>query len=48
MNIKRIGIDLAKQVFQLHGVDNHEKVVLKKQLSRKKKCWFTFSHLLLV
>jgi len=36
MNIKRIGIDLAKQVFQLHGVDNHEKVVLKKQLSRKK------------
>ena len=36
MNIKRIGIDLAKQVFQLHGVDNHEKVVLRKQLSRTK------------
>ena len=34
MNIKRIGVDLAKQVFQLHGVDNHEKVVLRKQLSR--------------
>ena len=25
MNIKRIGIDLAKTVFQLHGVDNQEK-----------------------
>jgi hypothetical protein len=22
MNIKRIGIDLAKQVFQIHGVDD--------------------------
>jgi transposase len=36
MNIKRIGIDLAKQVFQLHGVDQNEKAVLKKQLPRKK------------
>jgi transposase len=36
MNIKRIGIDLAKQVFQLHGVDHSEKVVLKKQLQRTK------------
>ena len=36
MNIKRIGIDLAKQVFQLHGVDHNEKVVLKKQLTRTK------------
>lgn len=34
MNIKRVGIDLAKQVFQLHGVDNQEKVVLRKQLRR--------------
>lgn len=34
MNIKRIGIDLAKQVFQLHGVDGQEKVVLLKQLRR--------------
>ena len=25
MNIKRIGIDLAKQVFQVHGVDGQEK-----------------------
>jgi transposase len=36
MNIKRIGIDLVKQVFQLHGVDQNEKAVLKKQLPRKK------------
>jgi transposase len=36
MNVKRIGIDLAKQVFQLHGVDYNEKVVLKKQLTRTK------------
>ncbi|MDD5581426.1 MAG: IS110 family transposase [Methylobacter sp.] len=34
MNIKRIGIDLAKQVFHLHGVDGQEKGVLRKQLRR--------------
>lgn len=34
MNVKRIGIDLAKQVFQLHGVDGQEKIVLRKQLRR--------------
>jgi transposase len=34
MNIKRIGIDLAKQVFQVHGVDGQDKVVLRKQLRR--------------
>jgi transposase len=34
MNIKRVGIDLAKQVFQLHGVDVQEKAVLRKQLRR--------------
>ncbi len=34
MNIKRIGIDLAKQVFQAHGVDYQAKVVLRKQLRR--------------
>ncbi len=35
MNIKRIGIDLAKQVFQLHGVDSHEQPVLRKKLKRE-------------
>jgi len=34
MNITRMGIDLAKNVFQLHGVDMHEKVVFRKQLKR--------------
>jgi transposase len=34
MNIKRIGIDLAKQVFQVHGVDYQDKIVLRKQLKR--------------
>jgi transposase len=34
MKITRIGVDTAKQVFQLHGVDAHGKTVLQKQLSR--------------
>ena len=34
MNISRIGIDLAKNVFQLHGVDPHGKAVWKRRLKR--------------
>lgn len=34
MKLKRIGIDLAKSVFQVHGVDSHEQVTLKKRLKR--------------
>ena len=34
MNYKRIGIDIAKNVFQLHGVDSQDKAVLKKKLKR--------------
>lgn len=34
MNIKRVGIELVKQVFQLHGVDSQEKTVLRQQLRR--------------
>lgn len=34
MKITTIGIDLAKNVFQVHGVDAHGKTVLKKQLKR--------------
>ncbi|TCL18231.1 hypothetical protein EV691_15320, partial [Azotobacter chroococcum] len=30
MKLKRIGVDLAKQVFQLHGVDSHEQAVCRK------------------
>jgi len=34
MQISTLGIDIAKNVFQVHGVDAAEKVVLKKQLRR--------------
>ena len=33
--VKVLGIDLAKQSFQLHGVDFEGKVILKKKLNRK-------------
>jgi transposase len=36
MNIKTIGLDIAKNVFQLHGVDGNGKTVLRKQLKRDK------------
>lgn len=35
MNITTLGIDLAKNTFQLHGVDAKGQVVLKKKLSRE-------------
>ena len=35
MKIATIGIDLAKAVLQVHGVDKHGNVGLKKQLKRK-------------
>lgn len=34
MNATRIGLDIAKQVFQVHGVDELGKVVLRKTLKR--------------
>jgi transposase len=34
MAVQTIGIDLAKHVFQRHGVDAHGRVVLRKKLSR--------------
>jgi transposase len=36
MNVTTVGIDLAKNVFSVHGVDARGKVVLKKTLSRGK------------
>lgn len=36
MKVTRIGLDIAKQVFQMHGVDEHGKVRLRKQLTRAK------------
>ena len=35
MKITTIGIDLAKSLFQVHGVDEHGKAVLRKPLKRK-------------
>jgi transposase len=34
MKIIRVGVDLAKSVFQVHGVDRCEKVVWRKKLGR--------------
>jgi transposase len=34
MKLSRVGIDLAKNVFQLHGVDRHGKTVWKRRLKR--------------
>ena len=35
MQVNTIGVDLAKNVFQVHGVDNGGKVVITRQLRRK-------------
>ena len=35
-NVKTLGIDLAKNIFQLHGVDSEGQQVLKKRLKRHK------------
>ena len=40
MKLITIGIDLAKNVFQLHGVDQHGKTVLKRQLKRDQMAVF--------
>ena len=34
MNTTVLGIDLAKNVFQLHGVDDQGNMVVRKKLSR--------------
>jgi len=40
MKLKTVGIDLAKQVFQVHGTDEHGKVLVKKQLRRDQMVTF--------
>ena len=35
VNINILGIDIAKNVFQLHGIDKTGKAVLKKRLHRR-------------
>lgn len=34
MSVRPVGLDLAKQVFQVHGVDDAGRPVLKKRLRR--------------
>ena len=34
MNVSTIGLDIAKNVFQVHGVDEAGEVVIRKQLRR--------------
>ena len=34
MKLTAVGIDLAKQVFQIHGIDQHGKVLVRRQLRR--------------
>lgn len=36
MNITTLGIDLAKNIFQLHGVNDAGETLLTKTISRKK------------
>jgi transposase len=40
MEITTVGVDLAKNVFQVHGVDQRGKVVLRKQLRREQMVEF--------
>ena len=40
MQVSTIGIDLAKNVFQVHGVDAQGKVVMTRQLRRKQVTQF--------
>ena len=40
MKIATVGIDLAKNLFQLHAVNEHGKVVIKKQIKRDQMAEF--------
>src|SRR6202167_2861030 len=40
MKITTVGIDLAKNVFQVHGIDERGKAVLRKQLRRAQVTFF--------
>ncbi len=36
MKITTVGIDLAKNIFSMHGIDEHGKAVLRRTVSRGK------------
>ena len=39
MQVATIGLDIAKNVFQVHGIDAAEKVIVRKQLERIPVMW---------
>jgi hypothetical protein len=41
MQITTIGLDIAKNVFQVHGIDAAENVVVRKQLRRSQVIQFS-------
>jgi transposase len=43
MQVTTIGLDLAKHVFQVHGIDAAEKVIVRKQLRRASRRSSTMS-----
>src|SRR5262245_10239838 len=40
MKVTRVGLDLAKEVFEVHGVDEYGKVAVRKQWRRARVCEF--------
>jgi transposase len=44
MKVTTLGIDVAKSIFQLHGVDEHGKVALQKRVTRA-KLWESIAQL---
>jgi hypothetical protein len=38
MNISRVGVDIAKSVFHVHGVDRHDQVQWRGKYSRGTPC----------
>ena len=40
MQVSIVGLDIAKQIFQLHGVDANGKVLLRKRLRRNQALGF--------
>jgi len=47
MQITTIGLDIAKNVFQIHGIDAAEKVVVRKQLCADRHRFNSFAGALL-
>ena len=37
--ITTVGLDIAKSVFQVHGVDAGGQVIVRRQLKRRKRCF---------